>query len=555
MITKTEDKLVSSSLNYVFLDDQCIGAAKIRFDELQYDGVIKSGVTFDDEVWWTTDEYANVGLHFSFNRFSYEQYYRAIVGLEFVDFIVRIKCFLLSVFGRRALGTIQDVLRDIRHIIATDPSNVYGVAKGFSIISPWLCEEFFSLLSSSLGTVEGLDRIAKAMDIYAEINCDSSTQDRRTLAEFDTYFKFDDIIKTFWASPLSWEERLFYYPLYLWWEITAVLPLRPREFLLTPRNCLSKTEDGVYTLTLRRNKIKGGVNPISYKIEEDYYEDTYQVPVRLAESVRKYQEFTSDFEDTELETLFVTDPHYKKWKENKRKDSRYLTYANMNTILRYFFAEVVCGRFGLTIVYDREDRHLADNEIGYVYLGDTRHIAFINAIKEGVTPDVVMRLGGHKSMAMASHYYGNLEKYLDCKTYRLYRRLTSGDAKYRIAPGASNLTEIRSAIHLSDGGRCVSKLFAAGDIGDCLKAVGDHGEIGYCPACLQYRREGASLFGYDDVFRRNLQEDCEMLMQAVDEMRKGKGCVEDVGEAMLRIRASSYSYEEYLLEKRKEDGE
>lgn len=554
MIVNAAEKLVSSSLNYVFLDDQSVEAAKAKFGELQQDGVIKSGVKFEDEIWYTTDEYSNVGLHFSFNRFAYDRFYKEIVGLSFADFISHIKCFLMSVFGRRALGALQDVLRDLRYITEQNPTSINGAMDDFSIFSPWLCAEFFALLSGSLGGIEELEHLARALDVYAEFKCADALQSRRTLADFDTYFKFDEIIKEFWNSPLSREERLFFYPLYLWWEITAVLPLRPREFLVTPRNCLGKTADGVDTLTLRRNKIKGGANAISYKILDDYYEDTYQVPPRLAEEVRKYLEFTADFESTELETLFVTDPHYKKWGRIKQKNSRFLTYANMNTILRYFFAEVVCGRHGLTVVYDREDKHLADNEIGYVYLGDTRHIAFINAIKEGVTPDVVMRLGGHKSMAMSSHYYGNLEKYLDCKTYRLYRRLASGDSKYRIAQGTSNLAEIRSAAPLSDGGRCVSKLFAAGDIGDCLNAVGDHGEIGYCPACTKYRRNGASLLGHEDIFKRNLQKDCDMLMQAVDAMRKGKGCVEHIGEAMLRIRASVYSYEEYLLEKRNAEG-
>ena len=65
---------------------------------------------------------------------------------------------------------------------------------------------------------------------------------------------------------------------YLWWKITGVIPLRPREFLLTSRNCLCKDRDE-YFLTLRRNNLKGSSSSkiVKYKIEEDYFDTTYQI--------------------------------------------------------------------------------------------------------------------------------------------------------------------------------------------------------------------------------------------------------------------------------------
>ena len=43
---------------------------------------------------------------------------------------------------------------------------------------------------------------------------------------------FNDILNDYWVKSLSDEERLFYYPLYLWWQITAVVPLS----VLTPKS-------------------------------------------------------------------------------------------------------------------------------------------------------------------------------------------------------------------------------------------------------------------------------------------------------------------------------
>ena len=38
-------------------------------------------------------------------------------------------------------------------------------------------------------------------------------------------------------------------------------------------------------------------------------------------------------------------------------------------------------------------------------------------------------------------------------------------------------------------------------------------------------------------------------------VRQGKGCVEDIGEALLKLRASSISYENYLMEKKLKNSE
>ena len=90
---------------------------------------------------------------------------------------------------------------------------------------------------------------------FLNVSYQLNTKKKRKLAQFQSYFLFNDILNDYWVKPLSDEERLFYYPLYLWWQITAVVPLRPREFLLTQRNCLTE-KDGKYYLTLRRNNLK-----------------------------------------------------------------------------------------------------------------------------------------------------------------------------------------------------------------------------------------------------------------------------------------------------------
>lgn len=113
----------------------------------------------------------------------------------------------------------------------------------------------------------------------------------KTISAISILFTFNDILNDYWSQTLSKKERLFYYPLYLWWQITAILPLRPREFLLIQRNCLTE-KDGKYFLTLRRNIIKGRDRLVAHKISEDYTLNTYEITNSLASEIKTYLKLT-----------------------------------------------------------------------------------------------------------------------------------------------------------------------------------------------------------------------------------------------------------------------
>ena len=58
------ENLFLSNLNFIELDSLSVPSAKDRFHEFQRAGVIKDNCTFDDSKWYTTNEYANIGLYF-----------------------------------------------------------------------------------------------------------------------------------------------------------------------------------------------------------------------------------------------------------------------------------------------------------------------------------------------------------------------------------------------------------------------------------------------------------------------------------------------------------
>lgn len=542
----SEQALFETVLSVSNLSDADFQKARNIFIDY-LDKKIFENCTFDDTTWCTTDEYSKVSLIFNLEELSYKRYYEPVFQIKYDEFITYIKVFILYTMGKNVLKTLQTFTNDLKRIIRTNPNEIYGASAKLQIAVPSLCIDFLSMLPESSNELNK-DDLVNALDYYISVNYRKSTVQKRNLAQFDSYFLFHDILTDYWNSELDRDERLFYYPLYLWWQITGVIPLRPREFILTKRDCLEKRTDGYY-LTLRRNKLKGCGKSIHYKISEDYFEETYKIPDRLANEIKNYLEFTKDYEHTELNTLFVADSHYKHWGQKKHSNSRYFTYINMNTVMRYFFHDVINQKYGMKVVYQRTDGHLKPNEINYLHLGDTRHLALINIIAEGGSPVTAMLLAGHDNMEMASHYYSNITNLIECRTYRQYRLVTKGEVSYRVSLNRELPTKNANHIALTDGGRCYSENYQNGSIKDCMECVGPSGELGYCPTCRFYRNKGKEYFSIDDIYKRKIAADCKNLSETVHLVRLSKGNSEDIGEALLKLQSSSYTYQEYCKEK------
>lgn len=544
MIVNQAEELYTSRISFTDFDALVIDEAKKRFYDLQSEGIIKNNCSFEDAVWHTTDEYANTGLHFKFSAFDFKKYEDMFdFGLE--EFILFVKAHLVSLFGEIALDTIRSLLLDIRHIMASSPKMVYGNNPELRIMQPRQCESFFSALPAD---DEGLDNLINGLASYGDLMDSSIKSRQRTLADFETYFLFNDILEDFWSGQLTDEQRLFYFPLYLWWKLTAVIPLRPREFLLTQRDCLTKNEKGEYYLRLRRNQLKGGRTNLKYKIAEDYSVDTYQIPVALGAQIEEYIALTDSFDATELKTLFVTDMHYRRWERNKPFTSRFLTYTNMVTILHYFYREVIHEKYGLNILSNRLGRHLEKDEIGEIHLGDTRHIALINLMQEGGTPSIAMFLSGHMNKETAAMYYSNVSTFLECKIAAKFRKVLGGQVEYAVSRYVPKEIDTGGAL-LESGGRCFSNAYKDGKIADCLTVIGPNGEIGYCPNCKYYSSIYSTKLNNADFYKRSIKEDCTALLNAIEVVRAGKGEESTIGEAMLRLQSSTLSYEAYLKEK------
>ena len=520
------------------LDEVSEKEAKVLFSGYKSEKIVRAG-QFEDDDWVLCDEYSNVGFHFHIDDNDFKSFGEKI-NMRKDEFVLYMKIYAIYRLGELALRTIQEVIYGIRRVVK---NNSDELKQAYKIQFMGRLAEFFSLLPKE-NREDALDGIVDDLEcIEDEIR--GTEAGVRKLAAFESYFLFGDLLDKFWKEADE-EDKLFFFPVYLWWHMSGVIPMRPREFILTPRDFL-RGEPGKWFIKVLKNKVKGSDRPHAYKIIRDYETATYEIPDGLAQEISWYIARTEDFGDNELSTLLRVFPHYEKWGRSQPYTSRFYTYANLSTCLRYFFEEIIHERYGYKIVFERDGSRLKEGEIHYLHLGDTRHLSMINIIAEGGTPAVAAILAGHESINMAAHYFRDITELIECNVHRKYKRLKNGEQTYSIQMNRSAALPDDEYLEMGDG-RCYSANAMRGDYSDCMKMISRNGEIGTCDSCPFFRRRGHAFKASENLYKGRIEAECKELVTIVNKVRKMNGNEEDIIQAVLRLKNAEYSYQQYLME-------
>jgi hypothetical protein len=437
-----------------------------------------------------------------------------------------VKAYIALNLGQISLTTLQNVSRALNKIA--------GMTCETAAASTEYMNHIVDFLQIMPGGNEERDYVIESLEERIESSKSKQHKNKqRQLADFKAYLGFHDTLEEFWRIADK-KQKLFYFPLYFWWNLTAILPLRPTEFLLIPRDCLH-TNNGEYILTVRRTKLKGGIERIGYRIAEDYNLKEYTISNALAIELCAYLEATAGMQGTALDTLFLQKLHFSYMNKSPMQSSRYYTYACMNTCLRYFYHEII---------------NAGGKEISRIKLGDTRHIAMTNLIISGGSPVICRELAGHYNIKVSAHYYTNISNLVECVTYEKWRKETGSSAKFR---GANKYPVfIPENMYRVNSGYCDALSVKDGKIDECLKISSGQGHIGECACCGHYwpDKQGIRLAFYDEKDgKRQVDADSRYLIQMIELVRRGIGYSEDIGAALLRLQRSSTHYSKCLWEK------
>lgn len=447
-----------------------------KFNHMKDIGALEG--EFEDDVWVINNEANSLRINFKFNELIVcKQKYCSYK--EFVDYVKYFTCFC---FGDRTIVLYSRIVTNI--------SNAVNQTECFTkmpIDTKCLCEEG---VADFVSLIPWANEDMQMESVYKEYSS------ARTLAEYQSYFKFGDLIEDFWSSSTS-EEREYFYPLYLWWRITMILPLRVTEFSVIPKDCLSYKNHRWY-LTVRRTAIKGK-NDVTkrYKIDTDYKKYTYEVTKEIADLIIGYKNVLTKYKSADLDTLF-SDSAFGITRKNLFLNTRiynvypHLRVRHFSTIQEDFYRYYVMDKAHYKVLEkteaERTDKdgciiNLGKDEIVKINLGDTRHIALQNLLINGCNYLMAKEVSGHDTIDMIYHYAGNLKNLVKCKAFSLYQQSKKTE-KMELGTNtkAEDILLEKSLAYIeTDIGRCYSKNFVEkNEVSDCYKVGGD------CAVCCYF---------------------------------------------------------------------
>jgi hypothetical protein len=480
---------------------------------------------FEDDVWTLTNEASDVRLTLSFAEGSFAA--AVWLGCGADEYRRCAKAYVVLHLGALQLATLRHLVRLFNRIGGMSAEEASEIVRD--------AHHALALLKLLPGQSEYRDSVIEAIEERdAQSKSNRRGKRQRTLIEFGAYLRFNEVLEGLWQTA-SHEQTLFYFPVYFWWNLTAILPLRVTEFLLTPRDCLEGN-----VLAVRRTKLKGSGATIAYRIADDYEFCRYYVSDRLAEEIRWYLRNTAEMRCTDLDTLLLLEPRNKRLVAKEPKQNRYFSYDDLWDTLRCFCEEADLGE---------------NTGFGTIRLGDTRHLAMINLIISGGSPVICRELAGHTDINISSHYYANISSFVECVTLDRFRRSMGGAAEFN---GENRYPiSMPANVRRVTGGSCDALSIDSGDVGECLKAISGDGRIGDCDSCRHFWPDAHGIrlrFRDSNINKKLVDMDSQHLIRMIDLARRGIGCQEDIGAALLRLQHSCHRLSDSLAEKYTREG-
>ncbi|MDW7615162.1 tyrosine-type recombinase/integrase [Peribacillus simplex] len=236
----------------------------------------------------------------------------------------------------------------------------------------------------------------------------------REIPSSQDILKFSMVVEDYFKLNLSDQHYRKYFCIYLWWNLTTIIPLRISEFCDIKRDSLTKGDEGFFLKLPRKKQNNRRIQVI----------DSILIPKGLASAIKNYLNSTDKYGESTTLISYLSlpiDTYY----INQRIDSKSFHSRAMLSILNDFYKNIVCKKYGFQIM-DQEkvkavEKGITLNKIinRKIRPNDTRHFAFLNLMTQGYHPVEIARLGGHVSIYSQYHYHQHLEYWVDSEVMEL----------------------------------------------------------------------------------------------------------------------------------------
>lgn len=375
------------------------------FHELKENGIIVEG-NFEDDIW--------AGYNFLYDCKNYFEFYIPVS----TEIILSIKKYLVLKMGiqKRNLISVKKHFICIKNMLIythmlhpdyVEDYKKYVLSNRQQQSCQHMCKEFLAFTS-----------IPNASLYYNNLKNVhiKKIKNPRDIPCYESVILFDMLIRKF-IDTESMNMKIKYYPVLIWWVISSIIPLRASEFILLKRDCIYEKQEKFYIHIERIKKISNRQKYATAIMTE------FQIPKNLYDFLKDFKDFADELDDSEY---LISHNYYSSiYKLAKYKDVPKINLREFNTIFNHFAKEIIENTYGYKIV--EQGQKTQNNEIERIKAGDTRHLAFMNMMLQGLNPLYIQRIGGHYTLNEQIHYCQHIDTFMSSKVYLLSKFLKEKD--------------------------------------------------------------------------------------------------------------------------------
>jgi len=429
--------------------NEAVADYKKRFRELRKLGKIQISTQFSDINWVLTNKNNKVtNLPFRYHEFPK------------INMVLKCLAIILLEKGNTSLNihTQYSLLEKVIHL-----TNLFCPEK-INDFEDYLYECTNSQLVRTIRIVAiflsyyDLDEVDDYLDLLDQLQ--PTREDIvRKLPDYKSILIFNYAInQSIWNDDPN--EKLKYYPLFLWWRLTGIIPLRPSEFLELDYNCCFKDLNGRFWIKLPRKKVK---------------QDTAKQQIEIVDTI----ETTSDIYDFIVEYKSLLKSEFQSRYLISYKAYNYFCRNRVFNLRKKKNPEIMgLGSIGL-LLSNFYKKKINDQKVVPLKPGDSRHLAFCNLMLQGVNPIAIARLGGHSKLKSQFHYSQHLDTFAESYVFTMADKLKlmqhlktrNVSGKYESLSRSKllvtySLDEIKSFLEIEKG-YCIVKTKGCEDFTDC----------------------------------------------------------------------------------------
>ena len=520
------------------LSPEVIDEAKETFEHYRSSGVIKAEC-YDASDWYILDGvHSPQRIRFDFDEVAFQRVCHQKLGVTLDEYRTAMRVALMAAMGRVVALTLGTLCREMRRLAVE-------LDTFFDHLNPEHVEYYVNFLELLPGDTAWKATLITQLETEVVRVGNARAKKARELSYAESYFLFDYYLNKFWPEASS-DEKLLYFPVFFWWKVTSILPLRPTECVVTPRKCLRIGDDGKSYLTVRRTLQKRVYKAISYDMEKDYVKKEYPISKEIADVIAWYISETEKEYVSAEDVLFSKRTQVRLSGAKSYRDQFY--YGNLKSCLDRFYQEILVAKYGLRVRNEAvKTMRLEKGEIDQLQLGDTRHLAMISIMASGHSRSICRELAGHLDPDISFNYYGNLKTFLHLLSFEK-ARVETGDF-------GRSLPLVEPASICVEDGLCTSEKTIAGDFTHCCQAVDQYGRPGTCRMCKYFVvPAGERLEHYAKAAEDDLDQTFLLFRHTLRNVQSGLDVLETTESMILRMRACAENYYRYLYQQKKAGG-